>query len=64
MEITFVWSWFSFIVGVVSAVVAGFVLVLVFAFKQWKKQKEAARVQTDSVEKLFSTWGGRDNSAL
>ena len=64
MEITFVWSWFSFIVGAVSAVVAGFVLVLVFAFKQWKKQKEAAKVQADSVEKLFSTWGGRDNSAL
>jgi high-affinity Fe2+/Pb2+ permease len=64
MEITFVWSWFSFIVGSVSAIVAAFLLVLVFAFKQWKKQKEAARAQTDSVEKLFSSWGGRDNSAL
>ncbi len=64
MEIVIVWSWFSFIVGAVSAVLAAFILALVFSFKQWKKQKEAAKVQTDSVEKLFAAWGGRDNSSL
>ena len=64
MEIVFVWSWFSFIVGVVSAVVGSFFLIFAVAYKQWKKQKEAAKVQTDSVEKLFAAWGGRDNSPL
>ncbi len=64
MEIVIVWSWFSFIVGVVSAFFTAFVLALVLSFKQWKKQKEAAKVQTDSVEKLFAAWGGRDNSSL
>jgi hypothetical protein len=64
MEIVIVWSWFSFIVGAVSAVFAAFFLALVLSFKQWKKQKEAAKEQTDSVEKLFAAWGGRDNSSL
>jgi Flp pilus assembly protein TadB len=54
MEIVIVWSWFSFVVGVVSAVFAAFFLALVFSFKQWKKQKRDA-------EKSFSIW---DNSAL
>ena len=64
MEITFVWSWFSFIIGAVSAVVASLVLLFAVAFKQWKKQKEAAKVQTDSFEKMFSAWGGRNNTPL
>jgi Flp pilus assembly protein TadB len=64
MEIVIVWSWFSFIVGAVSAVFAAFFLALVFSFKQWKKQKEAAKEQTDSVERMFAAWGGRDNSSL
>jgi len=64
MEIVFVWSWFSFIVGVVSALVGSLFLIFAVAYKQWKKQKEAAKAQADSVEKLFSSWGGRDNSPL
>jgi hypothetical protein len=64
MEITFVWSWFSFTVGAVSAVLTAFILAVVFSFKQWKKQQKAAKVQTDSLEKMFSAWGGRDNSSL
>lgn len=64
MEIVIVWSWFSFAVGAVSAVIAAFILALVFSFKQWKKQKEAAKEQMDSVDRLFATWGGRDNSTL
>ena len=57
MEITFVWSWFSFVVGALSSVVAAFILALVFSFKQWKKQKQ----QKEEAEKAFSIW---DNSAL
>lgn len=57
MEIVIVWSWFSFIVGVVSAFFAAFVLALAFSFKQWKKQKQ----QREEAEKAFSIW---DNSAL
>lgn len=64
MEITFVWSWFSFIVGLVSAVVGSLVLLFAVAYKQWKKQKDAAKAQTDNFEKMFSAWGGRDNSSL
>jgi hypothetical protein len=64
MEITFVWSWFSFIVGAVSALIGSFLLLLLVAFKQWKKQKDAAKAQTDSFEKMFSAWGGRDNNPL
>jgi len=57
MEIVIVWSWFSFIVGVVSAFFAAFVLALAFSFKQWKKQKQ----QKEEAEKAFSIW---NNSAL
>jgi hypothetical protein len=64
MEITFVWSWLSFIAGAVSVFVGGFVLLLLVAIGQWKKQRKAAAAQQDSVEKLFSAWGGRDNSPL
>lgn len=64
MEIVIVWSWFSFIVGIVSALVGSFLLMLFVAFKQWKKQKDAAKAQTDNFEKMFSAWGGRDNNPL
>jgi hypothetical protein len=49
MEIVIVWSWLSFIVGAVSAVLVGFILALVFSFKQWRKQKQES-------EKAFSVW--------
>ena len=64
MEITFVWSWFSFVVGALSSVVAAFILAVVFSFKQWRKQQKVAKMQSDNIEKMFSTWGGRDNSPL
>jgi hypothetical protein len=64
MEIVIVWSWFSFVVGAISSVVAAFFLALVFSFKQWKKQKDAAKAQTDSFEKMFSAWGDKNNNAL
>jgi len=64
MEIVIVWSWVSYAAGAVSAVVAAFVMALVFSFKQWKKQKKAAEQQTVSFDNMFSTWGGRDNNPL
>jgi len=64
MEIVLVWSWFSFIVGIVSALVGSFLLLLSVAFKNWKKQQKVAKTKLDNLDKMFSTWGGRDNSAL
>lgn len=60
MEIVIVWSWFSFIVGVVGTLLVSIVLVLAAAFKQWKNQKK----QADSAyeARAFAAWGGRDNS--
>lgn len=52
MEIVIVWSWLSFIVGAVSAVLVGFILALVLSFKQWKKQNK----QKQEDEKAFSVW--------
>lgn len=62
MEIVIVWSWFSFIVGVVGTLLVSIVLVLAAAFKQWKNQKK----QADSAyeARVFAAWGGRDNSPL
>lgn len=62
MEIVIVWSWFSFIVGVVGTLLVSIVLVLAAAFKQWKNQKK----QADSAyeARAFAAWGGRDNSPL
>jgi hypothetical protein len=37
MEITFVWSWFSFIVGSLSSVATGVTLLLIAAVAKWKK---------------------------
>lgn len=62
MEVTFVWSWFSFWIGVASVFIASFALLIVLgitnALNQGKKKKE----QMDSMEKMFAAWGGRDNS--
>lgn len=57
MEITLVWSWFSFILGLISAVVATVVVLFAIAFKQWKKQK----AMKNDVESAFQAWAGRDN---
>jgi uncharacterized membrane protein len=40
MEITFIWSWFSFWVGVVSSFVGIFLIILVVAISQFKKQQD------------------------
>lgn len=63
MEITFVWSWLSFFSGMAVTLIGAVVLLFAVAYGQWKKQRKAAAVQQDSVEKLFAAWGGRDNSS-
>lgn len=62
MEITLVWSWFSFVVGVLSAIVGLIVLLVLVAMRQFAKQKKQAEQGWDSVDKLFQTWGGQDNN--
>lgn len=49
MEIVIVWSWLSFIVGAVSAVLTVFVLALIVSFRQMRKQRR-------ENEKAFSIW--------
>lgn len=50
--VTFEWSWFSFIVGVVSAIMVLFWVVVGIAVKQYRKQAK----QTKSFESLVETW--------
>jgi hypothetical protein len=47
MEITFIWSWFSFWIGLASAFVGSFLLLLVIAFGQFVKQKAIKRRAED-----------------
>jgi CHASE1-domain containing sensor protein len=51
MEITFVWSWLSFWIGVASTVVGLFLTMLLVAFRQFAKQRSAKK----SAEKLFGS---------
>lgn len=53
MEIVIVWDWVSFFAGILATITVSFWLIVALAFKQWKKQKEAAAKGMDSVEKLF-----------
>lgn len=43
MEITLIWSWFSFWAGFFAALVAGFVALSVVAVKNMKKQRQGLR---------------------
>lgn len=54
MDITFAWSWFSFIIGVVATLTVAFWAIVTIAFKQYKKQKQ----QTSSMEELLKGWNG------
>jgi uncharacterized membrane protein YwzB len=54
MDITFAWSWFSFIIGFVACLTVAFWAIVAIAFKQYKKQKQ----QTSSMDELFKGWSG------
>lgn len=60
MEIVIVWSWFSFILGLITGPILFLVIAIGAAYRQWKKRQK----DTLSVDKLFQQWGGRDNSSL
>jgi phosphotransferase system glucose/maltose/N-acetylglucosamine-specific IIC component len=54
MEITFVWSWLSFWIGIASAVVGIFVVLLLIAFGQYKKQQKNKKMAEDVFGKAAS----------
>jgi phosphotransferase system glucose/maltose/N-acetylglucosamine-specific IIC component len=54
MEITFVWSWLSFWIGIASAVVGIFVVLLLIAFGQYKKQQRNKKMAEDVFGKVAS----------
>lgn len=58
MEIVLIWSWFSFILGLIAGPIIFLIIGLWSAYKTWKKRQK----ESISVEKLFQQWGGRDNS--
>lgn len=56
MEIVIVWSWFSFIVGLLAGPALGLIWAVVAAYKQWKKRQKTS----DSFDKLFQGWNSKD----
>ena len=53
MEITFVWSWFSFIVGIGSTFTLAIVLGIVLGYKSYRRQKADASAKWG---KLGAEW--------
>jgi len=51
MEITFIWSWVSFWVGVASSIIGLFFVALVISFRQFAKQRNEKK----RAEKLFGS---------
>lgn len=46
------WDWFSFFAGIFASITIAFWLLVVIAFRQWKKGKQAAK---DS-DAIFAKW--------
>lgn len=60
--IVITWDWFSFVVGLLTAVTVAFWAVFFIAFKQYSNQKKRAKaMETDNIDRLFAAWAGRDN---
>ena len=53
MEITLVWSWWSFFAGVAATIVAGFWLLVGLAFRQWNKNRKKNKETDDLYASLF-----------
>ena len=49
MEITLIWSWFSFFIGIGASFFLGLGAIISIAYKQYKKQKQTK----SQVEELF-----------
>ena len=52
MEIVLIWSWFSFVVGLLAGPVLLVIVAIGASYKNWKKR------QSDevTVESLFKSW--------
>jgi hypothetical protein len=61
MEITLIWSWFSFVVGFITPVILLLIWAVVVAVKQSNQAKKKATENWDNVDKFFQQWGGRNN---
>jgi hypothetical protein len=60
--ITFEWSWFAFIMGVLAAISVGFWLLVIVAFKQWKKTKvQSSESSAEALEKMMGNWDYKNN---
>jgi len=60
--ITFEWSWFAFIVGILAAISVGFWLLVIVAFKQWKKTKtKESQSSEEALAKMMGNWDYKNN---
>lgn len=50
------WSWWAFFAGVLGTVVAEFVILVVVAIKQFRKQRKAMAANTDAFSNLMANW--------
>jgi hypothetical protein len=58
------WSWFSFVVGVISTITIVFWAVALLALKQWKKSKKSKLTPLkpgDELSKMMGDWDYKNN---
>ena len=53
--VTFEWSWFAFVVGVVATLFVEFWVLVIVAVKQFRKQQRNAKKAVEAVD-AFSSW--------
>jgi ABC-type transport system involved in Fe-S cluster assembly fused permease/ATPase subunit len=53
--VTFEWSWFAFVIGVVATLFVEFWVLVAIAVSQFRKQKQNAKKAAETVD-AFSTW--------
>lgn len=52
MEIVLIWSWFSFVVGLLTGPVLLVIVAIGASYKNWKKRQK----DEVTVESLFKSW--------
>ena len=53
MEIVFTWSWLAFFAGVLATLTVAFWLLVVIAYKQYRKGKKAK----SNIDEMLVQWG-------